>query len=203
LSLLIPKCNHRSTRVARRNVASKKSHCAQDHSHRLSTGLHSFRYSISQIRATTARFYMTTQTPLSADRRTRRREKLPTPSHGHAASHSSSLQPQASSFQNLIANLELEFRPTHRKISPLKISNRKYLALFHLASQARRRAASPNFQNGNLLSFPFPQLRSRKPLTPHKASSLRLSLATGHSSLITRFLIYGAAIRNRRNSLKT
>src|ERR1700745_4422619 len=32
----------------------------------------------------------------------------------------------------LIANLELEFRPTHRKLSPLKISNRnKYSAIFY------------------------------------------------------------------------
>ena len=104
----------------------------------------------------------------------------------------------------LIANLELEFRPTHRKISPLKIPNRKYLAIFHLASQARRRATSPNFQNGNLFgSLPFAQLRPRVPLTPHRASSLRLSLATGHSLPATAFLIYGAAIRSRRNSLTT
>src|SRR5579862_9508277 len=36
----------------------------------------------------------------------------------------------------LIANLELEFRLTHRKISPLKISNRKYSAIFCLAFHA-------------------------------------------------------------------
>ena len=30
----------------------------------------------------------------------------------------------------LIANLELEIRPTHRKVSPLKIPNRKFLAIF-------------------------------------------------------------------------
>jgi len=104
----------------------------------------------------------------------------------------------------LIANLELEFRPTLRKISPLKISNRKYLAIFYLTSQARRRVTSPNFQNGNLFaSLPFAQLRTSKPLTPHRASSLRLSLAPRHSLPATAFLIYGAAIRNRRNSLKT
>ena len=118
---------------------------------------------------------MTTQTPLSADRRTRRREKLPTPSDRRAANHSSSLQPQASSFQNLIANLELEFRPTHRKISPLKISNRKYLAIFHPNSQARSRATSPNFQNGNsFCSTPivYPELRRVQP-RPRKLSSLQ------------------------------
>jgi hypothetical protein len=31
----------------------------------------------------------------------------------------------------LIANLELEFRLTHRKLSPLNISNRKYSAIFY------------------------------------------------------------------------
>jgi hypothetical protein len=104
----------------------------------------------------------------------------------------------------LIANLELEFRPTHRKISPLRISNRKYLAIFHLTSQARRRATSPNIQGGNLLGYlPLAQLRTSNPLTPHRASSLSLSLATRHSLPATAFLIYGAAIRNRRNSLTT
>ena len=73
----------------------------------------------------------------------------------------SSLKPQASSLQILIANLELEFRLTHRKISPLKISNRKYFAIFHLTSQSRR-PVSPNFQNGNSFgSAPnvYPELR--------------------------------------------
>ena len=36
----------------------------------------------------------------------------------------------------LIANLELEFRLTHRKLSPQKISNRKYSAIFCLAFHA-------------------------------------------------------------------
>jgi hypothetical protein len=37
----------------------------------------------------------------------------------------------------LIANLELEFRLTYRKLSPLKISNRKFFAIFNLAPAAR------------------------------------------------------------------
>jgi hypothetical protein len=41
----------------------------------------------------------------------------------------------------LIANLELEFRPTHRKISLLKIPNRKFFAILHLVSQQRPRVA--------------------------------------------------------------
>ena len=43
----------------------------------------------------------------------------------------SSFQLRASSLQNLIANLELEFGLTHTKLSPLRISNRKYFAVFH------------------------------------------------------------------------
>jgi len=35
----------------------------------------------------------------------------------------------------LIANLELEFHPTHRKLSLLRISNRKYFAVFDPAFQ--------------------------------------------------------------------
>ena len=51
----------------------------------------------------------------------------------------------------LIANLELESEPTHRKLSPLKISNRKYSAVFYLAFRAHsplassRQASPPTF----------------------------------------------------------
>jgi len=119
----------------------------------------------------------------------------------------SSLQPQASSLQNLIANLELEFRLTHRKISPLRISNRKYFAIFHLTSQSRR-LTSPNFQNGNPFgAIPLAQLHPRKPLTSPPAalrlSSLRFSLATRHSPPTTYFIIDGSAIRNHCKALKT
>src|ERR1700720_405850 len=50
----------------------------------------------------------------------------------------------------LIANLELEFRLTHRKLSPLKISNRKKIAIFH-----------PIFRRGakTVLPPPFPSGR--------------------------------------------
>jgi hypothetical protein len=150
---------------------------------------------------------MMTQTPLSAVRSARREEKLPTRPGVSAAARSSSFQPQASSLQNLIANLELEFQSTHRKISPLKISNRKYFAIFHLTSQSRR-PVSPNFQNGNPFgAIPLAQLHPRKPLTSPRAalriSSLRFSPTTGHSSLVTALLIYGSAMRNPRKALKT
>ena len=42
----------------------------------------------------------------------------------------------------LIANLELESEPTHRKLSPLKISNRKYSAIFYPCFRARSPLAS-------------------------------------------------------------
>src|ERR1700745_2822699 len=42
----------------------------------------------------------------------------------------------------LIANLELEFRLTHRKLSPLKISNRKYSAIFYQCFRAHSPLAS-------------------------------------------------------------
>jgi hypothetical protein len=111
---------------------------------------------------------MMTQTPLSAASRA----TLASPEK--CASNSSS-ESQASSLQNLIANLELEFCPTHRKLSPLRISNRKYFAIFHPNSQARSRATSPNFQNGNpFCSTPliYPELR-RAHLYPPKLSSLQ------------------------------
>jgi hypothetical protein len=129
----------------------------------------------------------------------------------------------------LIANLELEFRSTHRKISPLRISNRKYFAIFYLASQSRR-PTSPNFQNGNsLVSAPLvcPKLRRAQP-HPHKpfatslngreaesvplaqphprnrfAALVQFLQATDHGSRATEILIDGSAIRNRRKALKT
>jgi hypothetical protein len=98
-----------------------------------------------------------------------------TPASPEKCASNSSFESPASSLQNLIANLELEFRSTHRKLNPLKISNRKYLAIFHPNSQARSRATSPNFQNGNsFCSTPIvnPELR-RAHLHPPKLSSLQ------------------------------
>ena len=44
----------------------------------------------------------------------------------------------------LIANLELKSQLTHRKLSPLKIPNRKYSTIFHL-EEAHRRRRPPTF----------------------------------------------------------
>jgi hypothetical protein len=111
---------------------------------------------------------MMTQTSLSAARRA-------TPASPEKCASNSSFEAPASSLQNLIANLELEFRSTHRKLSPLRISNRKYLAIFHPNSQAPSRVTSSNFQNGNsFCSTPivYPELR-RTHLHPPKLSSLQ------------------------------
>ena len=111
---------------------------------------------------------MMTQTSLSAGSQA-------TPASPEKCASNSSFESPASSLQNLIANPELEFRSTHRKLSPLRISNRKYLAIFHPNSQARSRATSPNFQNGNsFCSTPivYPELR-RAHLHPPKLSNLQ------------------------------
>ena len=79
----------------------------------------------------------------------------------------------------LIANLELESRPTHRKLSPLRISSRKFLPIF-----------DPSFQ-GPALS---------PAVTRHLLPG---SLNADEGPLATRFLIYGSAIKTRCNSLKT
>jgi len=106
----------------------------------------------------------------------------------------------------LIANPELEFRSTHRKISPLRISNRKYLAIFHLISRPRRRT-SPNFQNGNPFgSAPlvYPELR-RAQLHPRNrfAHLIQFLRATDRGSRATEILSDGSAIRNPCKALKT
>jgi hypothetical protein len=76
---------------------------------------------------------MTTQTSLSADTRAQRDESV----------RNSSFQPPAPSFQKLIANLELEFHLTQRKISLLKISNRKYFAILRFGFLTRRALPYP------------------------------------------------------------
>ena len=52
----------------------------------------------------------------------------------------------------LIANLELEFKLNHRKQSPLRISNRKYFAIFSLnpPSSCASSVAEPALSNRNI-----------------------------------------------------
>ena len=65
----------------------------------------------------------------------------------------SSFQLRASSLQNLIANLELEFRLTHTKLSPLRISNRKYFAVFYSDLLHRReKSGRPTTSDGGVVA---------------------------------------------------
>jgi len=75
----------------------------------------------------------------------------------------------------LIANLELEFHLSHRKLSPLQIPNRKFLTIFESLLTAARSS---------------PPSSSRTPIT-HR------------SSLMPAFLIHGSAIKTPPNPLKT
>jgi hypothetical protein len=70
----------------------------------------------------------------------------------------------------LIANLELEFSSSHRKHSPLRISNRKFSRVFH----------SDLAPNISLLD------------------ARHSSLVTHHQALSVALLMYGSAIRNFR-----
>jgi hypothetical protein len=147
---------------------------------------------------------MMTQTSLSADSQA-------TPASPEKCASNFSFESPASSLQNLIANLELEFRSTHRKLSPLRISNRKYLAIFHPNSQARSRATSPNFQNGNsFCSTPivYPELRRAAPHPRNCFESfVQFLRATDRGSRATEFLIANARLefhstRRKLSSLK-
>ena len=99
----------------------------------------------------------------------------------------------------LIANLELESRLTYRKLSPLKISNRKFLAIFYLASHSalacpaedhRRRVTEFLIANARL-EFPA---NHTKQSTATKSNRERIAifhlafraLATRHSALATK-----------------
>jgi hypothetical protein len=173
---------------------------------------------------------MTTQTSLSAATRAQRDESV----------RNSSFQPPAPSFQKLIANLELEFRLTYRKISSLRISNRKFFAIFHLTAQLCRRPSSsslpasslevavPSISNPGHRPIPLACHESRRPqphpckpfaplvngrktksvplAQPHPrnrlAALIQFLRATDRGSRATEILIYGPAIRNRRNPFK-
>ena len=111
----------------------------------------------------------------------------------------SSSQPPASSFQNLIANLELEFSVSHRKESLLKVSNRKYFAIFASTvtggdSHDERETIHPPLEAARIFPAPLALLHLR---------NLKLSRYAVAGSRNTEFLIYCAAIRNPRKSLKT
>jgi hypothetical protein len=102
---------------------------------------------------------MTTQTSLSAASRA-------TPASPEKCASNSSFESPASSLQNLIANLELEFRSTHRKLNPLKISNRKKIAILQFAAEPLHRPASPSLHSEASVNPPplvYPELRRAPP----------------------------------------
>jgi hypothetical protein len=82
----------------------------------------------------------------------------------------------------LIANLEFEFHLTHRKLSLLRISNRKYFAILCPNPRAHLVLVHP------LLASPDEPCRPRNITKLHWLPSR---------------LIYGGAIKNTRNTLKT
>jgi len=63
---------------------------------------------------------------------------------GYAECEESPHIPTSHSAEILIANLELEFHPTHRKLSPLKISNRKFSPLLRLRFSSPSRSMFAN-----------------------------------------------------------
>jgi hypothetical protein len=76
----------------------------------------------------------------------------------------------------LIANLELEFHLTQRKLSPLRIPNRKFLTIFQLLAHP----------------LPLAQPHPRKPFfTNHQSRAI-----------CHQFLIHGSAIKTQRNRFK-
>ena len=88
-----------------------------------------FTYATLKHCANIGRFNMATHTTLSAARRTGRKD-LPRA----AGVFRRQTPPHATAF--LIANLELELVVSDRKTGPLKISNRKFLAIRHVGFQA-------------------------------------------------------------------
>ena len=90
----------------------------------------------------------------------------------------------------LIANPRLEFVANHRKVSPLKISNRKFFAIFHLVVQ--------HFAQHH--ESPLSQNRAPGPTRPalFASSTIHESQITSHA-----LLIHGSAIRNFCKALKT
>jgi hypothetical protein len=75
-----------------------------------------------------------------------------------------SFQRSASSLQNLIANLELEFRASPIRINELKFSNRKFSAIL-----TKVRGFIPSANAFKVMSVPLALPHPRKPLLPRSA----------------------------------
>jgi hypothetical protein len=96
----------------------------------------------------------------------------------------------------LIANLELKLGLTHRKLSPLRISNRKYSRVSRsprVCPEIRRTQGAPH--KPFVLTTHSPLVTRHSPLTCPEEDHRRRR--------VTAFLIYGTAIKTPRNPLKT
>jgi len=125
---------------------------------------------------------MATHTTLSAARRTGRRD-LPRA----AGVFRRQTPPHATAF--LIANLELELVVSDRKTGPLKISNRKFLAIRHVGFQAHATQlplSTLSSSSIQCLKSPFQNLietpRLELPATTTKLSPLPISNTVPHSA---------------------
>jgi hypothetical protein len=109
----------------------------------------------------------------------------------------------------LIANLELESRSTHRKISPLRISNRKYstifhspwrMAIFHLVLYIRASSPSQN-RNSSPLALNFPRKPFASSLAPRRSDQDRRPERTQRveEHFLRSVLIHGSAIKTCAN----
>jgi hypothetical protein len=134
-----------------------------------------FTYATLKHCANIGRFNMATHTTLSAARRTGRRD-LPRA----AGVFRRQTPPHATAF--LIANLELELVVSDRKTGPLKISNRKFLAIRHVGFQAHATQlplSTLSSSSIQCLKSPFQNLietpRLELPATTTKLSPLPIS----------------------------
>jgi len=153
-----PALKSRPNSTRSHSSARSKQECHSQSPPRLSEfsiGLASYSYATTQIRATIARFYMVTQPSLSAATKAKRgKHCAPARRKWHRHSclcaapmwqslrpwlprrittlkHQEEAEAHTTRHKFLIANLELEFKLSPIKISELKFSNRKFLAIFH------------------------------------------------------------------------
>jgi hypothetical protein len=96
--------------------------------------------------------------------------------------------------QLLIANLELEFQLTHTKLSPLRISNRKFLAILCFSPSNQSRVTSHQFLiHGSAI---------KTPRNPFKNSTLQISNRRQTGGLRTHEPQVSSQLRSNRIALR-
>ena len=73
--------------------------------------------------------------------------------------------------ERLIANLELESRLTYRKLSPPRISNRKFFAIFYLAGHSSLASPDEDRHRRRVAQFLIANARLEFPASPTKQST--------------------------------